>query len=187
MKKGDTFQNVIIIVILVMCIVRSYEQMKQTQYIGLSVYQEIYIDNNFILGQIEKKYYSGQKITKDDVNLVVKIVSEKYNVNEKLIRAIIMVESSYRCKIISPCGAGGLMQLMPFTAREVGVSDVFNPIQNIKGGVIYFKKLLNEFDGDTRLALASYNAGIGTVKRLGYVPRYKETLNYLEKINKYMV
>ena len=76
----------------------------------------------------------------------------------------------------------GLMQLMPATAKSLGVVDAFNPTENIEGGVKYFKGLLDRFDNDERLALAAYNAGPNAVKRYGGIPPYKETQNYVNSI-----
>lgn len=159
---------------------------KKIQREMVQVNQKIYVDDNFILKQIEKKYYN-RKITKNDIDVVIKIIAKKQGIRKTLIKAMIIAESNYKHYAVSHCGAAGLMQLMPDTAKELGVKDRFNPVQNVCGGVKYIKMLLNEFDGNLTLALASYNAGIGTVKRFGRVPRYKETINYIEKVNQYMV
>ncbi len=90
----------------------------------------------------------------------------RYQIDPALVKAIIMAESGYNARAISKRGAKGLMQLMPATAQELGVEDVFNPRQNISGGVRYFKQLVNQFDGDVKLALAAYNAGPARVRRL---------------------
>jgi len=109
----------------------------------------------------------------------------QYKVDPAMVKAIIMAESSFNPKAVSKWGAKGLMQLMPITAREVGVEDCFNPEHNIKGGVKYFSKLMNRFDGDVKLALAAYNAGSRKVIKFRGVPPYKETVNYIKKVIKY--
>jgi len=96
-----------------------------------------------------------------------------------------MAESGYNPNAISNKGAKGLMQLMPSTAQALGVEDVFNPQQNISGGVRYFKKLVNRFDGDIKLALAAYNAGSKKVRHYQGIPPYKSTHYYIEKVFKY--
>ena len=104
-------------------------------------------------------------------------------VRADLVRAVIQVESGFDPHARSPVGALGLMQLMPETARELGVVDPFDPGENVRGGVTYLRQLLTRYDGDETLALAAYNAGPGTVSRSGNtVPPYPETLAYLSKI-----
>lgn len=103
-------------------------------------------------------------------------------VSENLIRAVILQESGGDPGAVSSKGAKGLMQLMDATARELGVTDSLSPAENIRGGAKYLGRLLKEFKGNLELALASYNAGIGTVKRYGGVPPYSETKNYVQKV-----
>jgi soluble lytic murein transglycosylase-like protein len=111
--------------------------------------------------------------------------SQRYSVDPAWIKAIIMVESSYNPEAVSNKGARGLMQLMPATARELGVEDSFDPELNIDGGVRYYRRLLRYFDGDTALALAAYNAGPSKVKRYKGVPPYHATRRYVEKVFHY--
>jgi soluble lytic murein transglycosylase-like protein len=106
----------------------------------------------------------------------------KHEVEFALIKAIIRAESSFNPHAVSKKGAKGLMQLMPETARRMKVSDVFNPRENIEGGVSYFKHLLSLFDNNLRLSLAAYNAGETVVSKLGTVPPYRETVNYVKKV-----
>lgn len=113
---------------------------------------------------------------------IIKKASQTYGVDEKVIRAVIKNESSFNPKAISRCGAQGLMQLMPSTAKSLGVDNAFDPEQNIMAGTKYLKHKLDEFGGDLRLALAAYNAGSGAVKRHGGVPPYKETQAYVNKV-----
>ncbi len=104
-------------------------------------------------------------------------------IDPRLIKAIIKVESNFNPRAVSPKGAMGLMQLMPETARRNGVSDPYDPAENISGGVKYFKKLTRMFKGDLRLALAGYNAGEEAVVEYGYrIPPYQETINYVDKV-----
>ncbi len=122
--------------------------------------------------------------TKEQILGLVEKISNKYGVDEKLVQAVIKQESGYNPKAKSHAGALGLMQLMPTTAKSLGVKDPLNPAQNIEGGVKYLKSMLEEFNGNTILALAAYNAGPNAVKKYGTVPPYKETQNYVKSILK---
>jgi len=105
-----------------------------------------------------------------------------HGVSSELIRAVIQAESEFDRLAVSSKGAQGLMQLMPFTARRFGVGDPFDPRQNIFAGVQYLRLLLEMFNGNVALALAGYNAGENAVLRYGGIPPYRETQNYVEKI-----
>ncbi|ACA12819.1 lytic transglycosylase domain-containing protein [Xylella fastidiosa] len=107
----------------------------------------------------------------------------EFGVEEALVRAIIHAESSYNPLSLSSAGAQGLMQLMPGTARRFGVTDSYDPLQNIRGGVQYLAWLLKRFNGNLTLAAAGYNAGEGAVDRYGGVPPYSETQRYVERVN----
>jgi hypothetical protein len=109
----------------------------------------------------------------------VEQVASLHELPAKLIHSVIRVESNYNPNAVSPKGAMGLMQLIPATARRFGVSDVFDPIENLKGGARYLRYLRDLYGGDYKLALAAYNAGEGAVARYGGVPPYAETQNYL--------
>lgn len=112
--------------------------------------------------------------------------SAKYNVPLNLLKAIGKAESDFKPNAVSKSGAQGVMQLMPSTAAELGVTDSFDPEQNIMGGSKYISDLLKRYDGDTKLALAAYNAGMGNVKKYGGVPPFEETQNYVVKVMRYM-
>lgn len=108
-------------------------------------------------------------------------LAERHELDPALVKAVIVVESKFNPKAGSHKGALGLMQLMPLTAREVGVNDRMNPYQNISGGVKYLKKMLKRFDS-VPLALAAYNAGPGKVLKYKGIPPYKETQGYVRKV-----
>ena len=112
----------------------------------------------------------------------IRQAARQYGVNENLVRAIIISESSGKPGAVSAAGAKGLMQLMDATARELGVKNVFNPQENIFGGTAYVSQLLKRFDGNVELALAAYNAGPSTVEKFGNIPPYKETRTYVQKV-----
>jgi hypothetical protein len=113
---------------------------------------------------------------------VIRTASLDYHVDEALLRAVIHAESAFNPRALSIAGAQGLMQLIPGTARDMGVQDVFDPQQNIRGGARYLALLLQTFNGDERLAAAAYNAGPGAVQRYNGVPPYDETRVYVERV-----
>jgi soluble lytic murein transglycosylase-like protein len=106
-------------------------------------------------------------------------------VRADLVRAVVQVESAYNARATSPKGAMGLMQLMPATAKQFGVINPYNPTENVRAGVAYLRQLLDRYDNNEELALAAYNAGPGAVDKYGEtIPPYRETRNYVTKINK---
>ncbi len=125
---------------------------------------------------------SGHKITQSEVDDIIAAAAQRHNVDVNLVRSLIKVESNFNPRAVSHKGAMGLMQLMPSTARDLGVSNPFDPAQNVEGGVRHFKGLLQNFNGDVSLSLAAYNAGAGAVARSGGVPPYAETRSYVKRI-----
>lgn len=109
-------------------------------------------------------------------------VARDHDVDVGLVLAVIQVESGYNTRAISPKGAAGLMQLMPRTALRFDVLDPLDPEENVTGGVLYLKELLDRYSGEVRLALAAYNAGEEAVERFGGIPPYRETIQYVERI-----
>ncbi|MBN2466810.1 MAG: lytic transglycosylase domain-containing protein [Deltaproteobacteria bacterium] len=118
---------------------------------------------------------------------VIREMSTRYKVDEDLIRAVIKAESDFDPSVVSHRGARGLMQLMPETALDMNVKNVFDPRENIEGGVKYLRRLLNMFDNDLPLTLAAYNAGENIVKEHGcQIPPYRETHVYIKKVLRYL-
>jgi soluble lytic murein transglycosylase-like protein len=121
-------------------------------------------------------------LNKADYADTVKAMAKKYKVDAALVRAVIHAESAFNSKALSKKGAQGLMQLMPGTAKDLGVTNAFDIQQNIEGGVKYLAGLLKTFDGNIQLATAAYNAGPGAVKRFNGIPPYAETEVYVERV-----
>jgi soluble lytic murein transglycosylase-like protein len=117
-----------------------------------------------------------------DIAIMIDETAKRYGVESALVHAVVRAESDYDHLAVSPAGARGLMQLMPGTASLVGVRRVFEPRENLDGGVYYLRYLLDRFGGNVQLAVAAYNAGPGAVETFGGVPPYAETLEYVQRV-----
>lgn len=139
-------------------------------------------ESNSAIGTSFKEILDSSMAKETNLEEIFKNASQTYGVPIQLLKAVGKVESNFNPNAISPSGAGGIMQLMPATARGLGVTDVFDAEQNINGGAKYLSQLLKRYDGDLSLTLAGYNAGPGNVAKYGGVPNFKETKNYIIKV-----
>lgn len=128
------------------------------------------------------RYRPAMSIDRDGVEKLVKEAADRHNVDPALVRAVIETESNWNIGAYSRKGAMGLMQLIPTTALRFGANDLFNPKQNIDAGVRYLKVLLERYNGNLDLALAAYNAGEGAVDRAHGIPAFRETQNYVHRV-----
>lgn len=134
--------------------------------------------------QVAKNDFEVRDLNGNDIKGLVKRLAPDYNLDPELVLALVSVESNFNPKARSPKNAQGLMQLIPATAERFGVRNVWDPLDNLRGGMAYLRWLLDHFEGDVELALAGYNAGEGAVHDYGGIPPYPETQGYVKRITK---
>jgi soluble lytic murein transglycosylase-like protein len=141
-----------------------------------------YVETCYACGALPGVDFGKVSLNTNAFAAEIHAAAQEYGVEEAIVRAIIHAESAYRPNAVSRAGARGLMQLIPATASRFGVGDVFDPGQNIKGGVKYLAFLLKRYNSNLTLAAAGYNAGEGAVDKYGGVPPYAETQRYVQRV-----
>ena len=160
---------------------------KKAEYNHLKVVKATYYPDSNIhsysnWGASEASVLPSYSRNKNAFDQLIRQAAQHHGVSEGLVKAIMHTESGFNINARSPVGAQGLMQLMPATARRFNVSNAYDPQQNIFGGVKYLSWLLKRFNGDTRLAIAAYNAGEGNVDQYGGIPPFRETQDYVRRV-----
>lgn len=125
---------------------------------------------------------NGEEVSTEEVNELINAYSQKNGLDSDFVRAVVKQESGFNEHATSRCGAAGLMQLMPGTAKSLGVDDPYDAEENVKGGTKMLANLLKTYGGNKELALAAYNAGGGAVKKYGGIPPYGETQRYVKNV-----
>ncbi len=143
-------------------------------------------DNTYVAAQPKTAAFSDAMAhATQSLDAIFERAAQMYDVPNALLKAIAKAESNFNPKAVSCAGAQGVMQLMPTTAKALGVTDSFDPEQNIMGGAKYISQMLKKYNGNTALALAAYNAGSGNVAKYGGIPPFRETQNYVKKVMAY--
>ena len=155
----------------------------KSQYSGIP--SGIPVKVNFF-SEVFRRAESRSVEAPESMDSIFKEAADRYDVPLNLLKAVAKAESNFDASVVSSAGAQGVMQLMPATAKALGVENPFDARENIFGGAKYLSDKLKQYNGDIELALASYNAGSGNVSKYGGVPPFPETINYIKKIKEYM-
>jgi len=156
-----------------------------TPGIKLNNMQDVPI-KNFDTGLRSLQPSNGSLKRLEKYDKYIQEASEKFGINQNIIKSVILTESAANEKAKSKANAKGLMQLLDSTASDMGVNNIWNPRENILGGAKYLSKMLRQYNGDLKLALASYNAGPGNVQKYKGIPPFEETKNYITRVMSYM-
>lgn len=147
-----------------------------SNFMDFSIFPQAQVPQTFT------SYRASAPLKKSNYDSMIAKIAKEEGVDPKLVKSVIKQESGFDPNATSHCGAMGLMQLMPGTAKDLGVKNAYDPEENVRGGTRYLAQMLQRYNGNTTLALAAYNAGPGNVDKYGGVPKFAETQNYVKKV-----
>jgi len=159
-----------------------FQELLQSQSSSFDMLNPSVRNNGTYISVQDVKYTNRSEGTNEELKTIIEKAADTYKLPIKLIEEVIRKESNFNVRAVSHAGASGLMQLMPSTAKSLGVKNIFDPFENVMAGSKYLRNMLDKYNGNLELALAAYNAGPGNVDKYQGIPPFEETRKYVRSI-----
>jgi|GEM_PF-1905995 len=159
-----------------------FQELLQSQSSSFDMLNPSVRNNGTYISVQDVKYTNRSEGTNEELKTIIEKAADTYKLPIKLIEEVIRKESNFNVRAVSHAGASGLMQLMPSTAKSLGVKNIFDPFENVMAGSKYLRNMLDKYNGNLELALAAYNAGPGNVEKYQGIPPFEETRKYVRSI-----